>query len=287
MVIRTGAATRCYRGMSSAEAAALMKRDGFTCTEICFSQTDCDLFAYNGRGDIDSLGPGRAKEIADTYRAAGVEPVALGVFGRLTEPDAAENEANLEYFRKYIDLAASCGIPYVATECGFDAARRGLALDTYESVFERMLSNVRQLAGYAAGRGVGIAIEPCVLDVIPSAKRMADFLSQCGADNAGVLLDPANLIANSSEEDMFRYLRGRIRYFHGKDRRVNDAKGRFFGDGEVDWIRFARLYGEQTPDTPFIFEYVTPENAKTAAGRLADYVRKASEQKKAPGGADE
>jgi hypothetical protein len=57
-------------------------------------------------------------------------------------------------------------------------------------------------------------MEPCVLDVIPSAKRMKDFISQCKSDRVKVLLDPANLIANSSEEDMFKYLKDDIEKNH-------------------------------------------------------------------------
>ena len=48
---------------------------------------------------------------------------------------------------------------------------------------------------------------------------MRDFIEQIGSDRVKVLLDPANLIANSSEEDMFRYLKDHIFYFHGKTER--------------------------------------------------------------------
>jgi sugar phosphate isomerase/epimerase len=75
-----------------------------------------------------------------------------------------------------------------------------------------------------------------------------------------VLLDPANLIANSSEADMFRYLADRILYLHGKDRKVNDAKGRVVGDGDIDWPLFMRLYHEHAEGLPFILEYVNKDN---------------------------
>ncbi len=52
-------------------------------------------------------------------------------------------------------------------------------------------------------------------------KGQRDFILQSGSDRIKVLLDPANLIANSSEEDMFFYLKDHIAYFHGKDRKVN------------------------------------------------------------------
>jgi sugar phosphate isomerase/epimerase len=68
------------------------------------------------------------------------------------------------------------------------------------------------------------------------------------------------LIANSSEEDMFHYLAPHIAYFHGKDRRVNDAYGRVVGDGDIDWPLFFSLYHIHTPGVPFILEYVNIDN---------------------------
>ena len=79
-----------------------------------------------------------------------------------------------------------------------------------------------------------LALEPCVIDIVPSAKRTADFIDQLGSSRVKVLLDPANLIANSSESDMFDYLAEHVAYFHGKDRKVNARGGTLIGDGDVD-----------------------------------------------------
>lgn len=269
--MKIGIVTRSYSGKTNAETAALMKKDGFVCTEICFVQSDSDTWKYNGRGDIDSVSPERAAEITEIYRSEGIEVTSLGVFTDNRNPDDAENDANIAYFKKYILLAEHCGIPYVATECGFDGKLRCLAAQSYESTFQRMLSNMKLLADFAAEHNVSIAIEPCVLDVIPSAKRMRDFILQSGKKNIKVLLDPANLIANSSEEDIFRYLAPNIAYFHGKDRKVNDTYGRLLGDGDIDWRLFAELYKKYTPDIPFILEYTNADNAGEIKKRTDDY----------------
>ena len=110
-----------------------------------------------------------------------------------------------------------------------------------------------------------------MLDVVPSAKRAADLISQIGSDRLKVLLDPANLIANSSEEDMFHYLSPHVGYFHGKDRKVNDTYGRLVGDGEIDWVKFLKLYHQHNDGVPFILEYNNAENAQTTYDLVMQY----------------
>jgi sugar phosphate isomerase/epimerase len=104
---------------------------------------------------------------------------------------------------------------------------------------------------------------------------MKDFIWQSKSDRVKVLLDPANLIANSSEEDMFNYLKDDIVYFHGKDRKVNDARGRALGEGDIDWVKFFYLYKKYLNDKPFILEYVNLTNFEEIKRRAVDYYKKA------------
>ena len=109
------------------------------------------------------------------------------------------------------------------------------------------------------------------MDIVPSAKRARDLIEQVGSDRLKVLLDPANLIANSSEEDMFRYLAPHIAYLHGKDRKVNDVWGRAVGDGDIDWRLFFQLYHKYAEGKPFILEYVNEENFREIMRRVNEY----------------
>ncbi|CAG7597857.1 hypothetical protein PAESOLCIP111_00179 [Paenibacillus solanacearum] len=255
-----GVVSRSFRQLTNREAAELIATNGFAWTELCFSQTDSNYWVYNGRSDLSELTDARSKEIVETYRSQGVSVPSLGVFTNLLEPDDEEWERNLAYFERHMQIAALNGIPYVATECGFVKGARGVQADRYETAYQRLVDSFRRLAAMAERYGVHVALEPCVLDVVPSAKRTADFIKEVGSDRVRVLLDPANLIANSSEEDMFRYLAPHIAYFHGKDRKVNDAYGRAVGDGDIDWPVFLKLYHTYTEGVPFILEYVTADN---------------------------
>ena len=159
----------------------------------------------------------------------------------------------------------------MATECGFTPKERGVNADRYESDFKRLADSFARLCEKGEKYGVDVVLEACVLDVVPSAKRAADLHRQIDSPRFKFLLDPANYIANSSEEDMFRYLCPNIAYFHGKDRKVNDTYGRVVGDGDIDWPLFLRLYHERCEGLPFILEYVNKDNFEDIMSRVRKY----------------
>ena len=202
--MKLGAVTRSFPEFTNAETAAFLAENELLYTELCFSQTDSNYWVYNGRSDLSDMTDDRAAGIVETYRRAGVEVSVLGVFTNLIDPNDQERTANLEYFLRMIQIASHTGIPTVATECGFTPGRRGINADTYEEDFDRIKQSLSQLVTWGEEYGVDIALEACVLDVVPSAKRARDLIAQVGSDRLKVLLDPANFIANSSEEDMFR-----------------------------------------------------------------------------------
>lgn len=275
--MNVGVVTRSFPELSNEETAALIADSGFKWTELCFSQTDSKYWVYNSRSDLTEMTDSRALKIVETYRRHGLDVPALGVFTNLIEPDDSEREKNLSYFDRMMQIAAHTGIPFVSTECGFVPGRRGIDADRYEEVFQRLADSFAWLCRRAETYDVHIALEPCVLDVVPSAKRTADFIAQIGSSRLRVLLDPANLIANSSEEDMFRYLKPHIAYFHGKDRKVNDRMGRVVGDGDIDWPLFLSLYKRHTDGYPFILEYVKRDNFREIRDRVVEAGRRAQE----------
>ncbi|MDB5085837.1 MAG: xylose isomerase-like barrel protein [Bacilli bacterium] len=272
-----GVVTRSFPNLSNEETANLLAENGFKWTELCFSQTDSKFWVYNGVSDLNDLTDLRSQKIIENYRGHGITVTAIGVFTNLLETDEEQRRKNLSYFERLMQIASYNGVPYVSTECGFIPGQRGVQDSTYETTFTRLVDNFKILAELAEKYRVDVALEPCVLDVVPSAKRTKDFLHQVGSDRVRILLDPANLIANSSEEDMFKYLSPYIAYFHGKDRKVNDARGRAVGDGDINWPLFLELYHRYTENVPFILEYVNAENFCQIRDRVLAYDRQAVE----------
>ena len=275
-MIAIGVVSRSFPDLTNAEVASFLAEGGFASTELCFRNADADYWVYNGRSDLSEMTDERSASIVETYRSAGIDVPVLGVFTNLIEPDDEERDANLAYFARMMEIAAYNGIPIVATECGFRPGARGINADTYEADYARLVDSFRRLCDLAERHDLVVALEPCVLDVVPSAKRARDFVREVGSPRAQVLLDPANLIANSSEDDMFAYLAPHIAYLHGKDRKVNDAKGRIVGDGEIDWVRFLALYHEHAEGKPFILEYVNADNVTMVRDRVHAYDKERS-----------
>lgn len=263
-----GVVTRSFPQLTNRETAAFLAQNGFRSVELCFKNADSDLWVYNGRSDLSEMTNARAREIVATYRDAGLDVPVLGVFTNLIDPDDTERQANLRYFERMIEIASDNAVPIVATECGFRPEARGINAETYEEDFDRLVVSFRHLCTLGDRYDVDIALEPCVLDIVPSAKRARDFVLQVGSPRAKILLDPANLIANSSERDMFAYLAPHIAYLHGKDRKVNDRRGRIVGDGEIDWPLFLSLYHEHAEGRPFILEYVNKDNVLDVRDRV-------------------
>ncbi len=275
IAMKIGIVTRSFPEMDNSSTAVYMSKIGFETTELCFVQTDSKYWVYNGLSDISGLTDKRVSQIVETYRSNRIEVSSLGVFTNLIETDSEKLTANLAYFERHMQYAAYCGIPVLATECGFDPQSRGVRADVYESRYSLLVESLKFLCEKAEYYHVNIALEPCVIDVVPSAKRMADTIRQVGSDRLKVLLDPANLIANSSEQDMFQYLSPHIAYFHGKDRKINDAYGRNLGDGDIDWTLFLKKYHECNDGSPFILEYCNAENCAEILRRVREYDRRA------------
>ena len=279
--MKYGIVTRSYFQMTIKEAAAFMKAHGYNCTELCMGHPDFGKWTYNNVPSLDESGVTEklTKEKADILRDHGIEVTSFGVFTNLLSPDDDFRNKCIDSFIRCMDFAAYAGIKNLSTELGFRQDKRGITTDVYESDFQRLIESFISLGNAAAERGVNIAIEACVIDVIPSAKRLRDFITQIyretGLTNIKVLLDMANFIANSDEDDVFKYLTPYIAYFHGKDRKVNDCFGKILGDGEIDWVKFFMNYYKLTPELPFILEYTKAETTDLTNERVRRFTTQA------------
>ena len=163
-----------------------MSKKGFKWTELCFAQSDSNYWKYNGRTDLSDLSNDQSINIVETYRNNGVEVTAIGVFTNLLENDNNEQKKNLAYFERLMEIASINNVPYISTECGFIQGKRGINADSDEVAFQKLVENMKWLSSKAEKYNVTIALEPCVLDVLPSVKRTVDFIDQVGSDRVKV-----------------------------------------------------------------------------------------------------
>lgn len=277
-MLNIGITSRSYNGLTISDTARLMAEGGFRCTELCFVHPELPGWAYNGRGSFDGITPASVKAAADEFRGRGIEVTSLGMFTDLRNPDEAERAAAIDYAKRYVELAAEAGIPYIASECGFTPGRRGINADTFESDYQNLKETLRAICLEAEKSGVHICLEACVLDVIPSPRRLKTLIEELEAEShirLGAMLDPANFLANSDEEGMFHYLRYDISYLHGKDRKINATYGVNIGDGDIDWVKFMECYIRFADRKPFILEYCNKDNAVQIKTRAEEYYDRA------------
>ena len=279
--MKYGIVSRSYMKMTVGEAAKFMAKHGYNCTELCMAHPDFGGWKYNGISELDANGITKelTKEKADIMRDNGIEVTAFGVFTDTLSPDDEYRQKCLDSFVRCMDFAAYAGIKNLTTELGFRPDKRGITTDVYESDFQRLKESYIFLGGAAKERGVNICIEAYVIDVIPSAKRLRDFIQQIyketGLTTVKAMIDMANFIANSDEDDVFKYLAPYTAYFHGKDRKVNDCFGRILGEGEIDWVKFFMNYFRITPEIPFILEYTNADTTDLTNERVGRFTKQA------------
>ena len=272
-MLNIGVVSRSFNGLSISDTAAAMQSHGFRCTELCFTHPELPGWAYNGIGSLEGITPAKVREAAEEFRSRGIAVTSLGMFTDLRSPDEEMRAKVMDYAKRYIEFAAEAKIPFIASECGFTPGKRGINADTYESDYKTIKEMLRAVCLEAEKYGVQIALEACVLDIIPSPRRLKTLIEELEAEShvrLTSMLDPANFIANSDEEGMFCYLKHDIGYFHGKDRKINATYGCNVGDGDIDWVKFMECYIRFADKTPFILEYCNKDNCGEIKKRAED-----------------
>lgn len=164
----------------------------------------------------------RAVEIGERVRSAGMEVVGLCRTPYVTGSDAPEN---LDEARASIDMAAALGTKVLTIVTGgTEPATKGV-LESQKVLAER----VANLAEYAAGTGVKLALEP--LNPMFGGNRtclftVRDALNVCraiDAPNVGIAVDVYHVWWDVTLGDS-----------------LVDAKGRIFGYHLCDWLETTR-----------------------------------------------
>ncbi len=164
--------------------------------------------------------------------------------------DAAKNPEKVSLSKRIVDLAADLAVPVVTTHIGVTPEDRACA--TYQT----MLAACRELADYAAGKGVTFAVETGP----EKAVVLRQFLDDIHSPGLGVNLDPANLVMVCADDPVqaVHILKHFIVHTHAKDGiqlspgsaaavyhgtgATSETPVKFkevpLGEGQVDWPRY-------------------------------------------------
>ncbi len=267
-----GIATTEFRTYTNARLAQELAAEGVETVQLFLTQTDSNYWVYNGRNDLSDLTAVRCKEIADTYRSAGVSIHSIGVYTNLIHPDPAERKANLVYFEAMMKVGAYMNVRTFITEAGHyhnpnEPAPR-VEYHFQEEVWKTMVATGRELAALAEGYNATVLFEPFFRHFFATAKRTRVYLEEIGSPRLRALLDPANLLEVNDLEEMFDQLGPFIDCLHAKDRKLHVDRGVPAGQGDLDYLRFVMLAAHHTPKAPLVLEYVGPDDYKQALAHL-------------------
>lgn len=271
-----GMATTGFREYTNRRLAQELAQRGVHTVQLFLTQSDSNYWKYNGRNDLSDLTPERCKEIADTYRTAGISIHSIGVYTNLIHPDEAERKANLDYFEAMMQVGAHMGVRAFITEAGHYHAEGPAPRVPHhfqEEVWKMMVATGKQLAKVADRYDATVLVEPFFRGFFASAKRTRVFLEEVGSPRIRALLDPANLLEINDLEEMFDQLGPYIDCLHAKDRKLHVDRGVPAGQGDLDYRKFVTLAAARTPTAPLILEYVGPKDYDQALAHLRDTMR--------------
>lgn len=273
-----GMATTGFRGYTNSRLAGELAKRNIRTIQLFLTQSDSNYWRYNSRNDLTALTAERCKEIAGTYRSAGISIHSIGVYTNLIHPDEAERKANLAYFEAMMRVGGHMGVRTFITEAGHyhvkgPASREARYFQT--EVWKTMVATAKQLAKIADGHNATVLVEPYFQSFFASAKRTRVFLEEVGSPRIRALLDPANLLELNDLEEMFAQLAPWIDCLHAKDRKLHDRRGVPAGKGDIDYPKFVALAAKHTPKAPLILEYVGPKDYDQAIAHLRKTIREA------------
>ena len=273
-----GMATTGFREFTNRQMAEALAKRNVRTIQLFLTQSDSNYWKYNSRNDLSDLTAQRCKEIADTYRSAGISIHSMGVYTNLIHPDEAERKANLAYFEDMMKVGGHMGVRSFVTEAGHyhsDEPAPRVPYDFQEDVWKRTVATAKQLAKIAEGYDATVLVEPFYMGFFATAKRTRLFLEEVGSPRIRALLDPANLLEFNDLEEMFDQLEPWIDCLHAKDRKLHVRQGVPVGQGDLDYPKLVKLAATRTPKAPLILEYVGPKDYDQALAHFRDTLRAA------------
>ena len=276
--IPIGLSTNDFRDHTNRSLAEELKSQRVKLIQLFFTQKDSNYWRYGQRSDLSGLTPEKAREIADTYRSAGISIHSLGVYLTLVHGDAAERKANLTHFDAVMKLGRRMGIRTFLSEMGHwhpPGPATGVPYDWRDDVWHTAVATVKELAVAADANDATVLLEPIYRSVLASAKRTRLFLEEVGSKRVRAQLDPANLLEVNELEEMFTQLQLWIGGIHAKDRKYHVTAGVPSGKGDLDYRQFVTLAAKRAPGVPLIVEYVGTTDYRQALEHLRANIRAA------------
>lgn len=182
---------------------------GFSAVELRGLQGNLDLPSH------PAFAVGQIEQTKREVAARGLKIASISSSARMGEADSEKRAKELADGRRFIDLAASLGAPYVRVFGDGVAAEKGAAPG--EELRSRVAAGLHELGGYARPKNVTVIIESH--DNFTSSATLSEVLQKADSDHVGLLWDAHHTFATAHEEPEFtvQKLGQWIRHTHLKD----------------------------------------------------------------------
>lgn len=200
------------------------------------------------------------KAVKEILKENQLDGIICGAFGPdrnicSTDPEIRENAR--KYILWLIDAAAEIGSE---TVCGpmYSSVGKEHLEDPAErqEEWQRAVSGIQEMAGYAQKKGVKLALEPLnrfETDMINVVSQGLKFIEETGMDNVGFHLDTFHMhLEEKDSGEAIRKAGNKIFHFHAceNDRGVP-------GTGQVRWEEIAKALKETNYPGPVVIESFT------------------------------
>lgn len=199
-----------------------------------------EKFALAARAGYHGVEVGTLEDPADRERAkaaaaaAGIELPSVMASGHwanpLSSPDEEVRQKGLENIRASVDTAVAVGATVVLVV-------PAVVNDTqlYGEAYEISLRSIKELAPYAAERGIRLGVENVWNRFLLTPREMRGYLDDVDAPNVGLYFDCGNILNYGYPQTWIRELGDRIIKVHVKDFDVNLRQFRHLLQGSVNW----------------------------------------------------
>lgn len=176
-------------------------------------------------------------EIASAFADCGVEMSCIATSVKFSSADAAERAEMVERTKKFVDLAADVGCPYLRVFGG--KIPEGVA---QEDVKRYVAESLAACGEYAASKGIQVLLE--THDDFRKAQDAVDTVRMADHSNVQILWDVAHPFhAGESIQEAFDLVAPHARHLHVHDFLTHDGDRQpaFIGEGNVPHDEAVRL----------------------------------------------
>lgn len=225
------------------------ERHGFSAIELRGLQENLDLPSHPVFA---------ADQITQTKRAIaarGLKIACVSSSARTGEADSRKRAQELVDGRRFIDLAASLGAPYVRVFG--DGAEGAKGATPGGELKARVAAGLHELGEYAGTKQVTVIIESH--DNFTASATLSDVLQRADSEHVGLLWDAHHTFVTAGEEPEFTVQQlGRwIRHTHLKDSVGTGGERKYVltGRGNVPIVRQIEALGAMNYDGYLCFEW--------------------------------